>query len=80
MPRVRNANTSASAHLWRARYTVRFSSSSGMKPYHQDEERTEYVAVHGDSISDVMRAIEETLCSQSSLRDIHEAHWLGRLL
>jgi len=56
------------------------SSSSGMQAFTTYEEKSGYVATHGDSITEVKEMLNESEGCQTNVTKIHEATYLGRLI
>lgn len=77
----RLAPTTGSGNLWKVRYDVRFSSSSGMERYHIDhDDQTGYVVTKGESLADVRAVLQASLDRQSQVTALHEAHYMGKVI
>ena len=65
-------------NIWLVTWIQEFSSSSGMQSYSSKSEKTGYVITWGDSLADVLKALETSIDSQSQILQIKTANFLGR--
>jgi len=68
-------------NVWRVVYDSRFSSSSGMEPYHKDHMGlVDLVLTTGDSLHEVKEAIQGSMDCQTKLVHLKKARWLGKAI
>lgn len=67
-------------HLWKAKYTYRFSSSSGMESYHRDGDSEAYVTTEHPNVDHLREKLNRILGMQTEVLDLDGTEYLGVLL
>lgn len=69
-------------NIWKATYKWRFTSTSGSQSYDKDKENTALFLTDGDSLGDVIKAIDvqvkwDSCGNKAMLIGLVGAEWLG---
>ncbi len=66
--------------LWRVTYMSFFKNSSGMKDTSTTSKVESFVATQGDSLSDIVKTIDDSTTCQSQVAKLLHAEYLGAVI